>query len=158
MTKYTIHGWYICFMKIEQEIKHTFTSPQQRALTNVIFTSNWILNRIALALKPTNLSLQQFNVLSILYGQPGQTATVNLITERLIDRMPNTSRLLNKLMEKGLIKKEKNTVDQRVVYIKLSPEGATLKEQARSLIDGILVNLEDKEADILNELLEKVRN
>lgn len=158
MTKYTIHGWYICFMKIEQEIKHTFVSPQQRALTNVIFTSNWILNRIALALKPTNLSLQQFNVLSILYGQPGQTATVNLITERLIDRMPNTSRLLNKLMEKGLIKKEKNTVDQRVVYIKLSPEGATLKEQARSLIDGILVNLEDKEADILNELLEKVRN
>lgn len=158
MTKYTIHGWYICNMKIEQEIKHIFVSPQQRALTNIIFTSNWVLNRIASALKPTNLSLQQFNVLSILYGQPEQTATVNLITERLIDRMPNTSRLLNKLMDKGLIEKEKNTSDQRVVYIKLSPEGAILKQQARSIIDSILINLEDKEADILNELLEKVRS
>lgn len=145
-------------MKIEQEIKHIFVSPQQRALTNIIFTSNWVLNRIALALKPTNLSLQQFNVLSILYGQPEQTATVNLITERLIDRMPNTSRLLNKLMDKGLIEKEKNTNDQRVVYIKLTPEGTILKQQARSIINGVLVNLEDKEADILNELLEKVRS
>lgn len=145
-------------MKIEQEIKHIFVSPQQRALTNIIFTSNWVLNRIASALKPTNLSLQQFNVLSILHGQPEQTATVNLITERLIDRMPNTSRLLNKLMEKGLIEKEKNTNDQRVVYIKLTPEGAILKQQARSIINNILVNLEDKEADILNELLEKVRS
>ena len=145
-------------MKIEQEIKHIFVSPQQRALTNIIFTSNWVLNRIAAALKPTNLSLQQFNVLSILHGQPEQTATVNLITERLIDRMPNTSRLLNKLMDKGLIEKEKNTNDQRVVYIKLTPEGAILKQQARSIINSVLVNLEDKEADILNELLEKVRS
>lgn len=145
-------------MKIEQEIKHIFVSPQQRALTNIIFTSNWVLNRIASALKPTNLSLQQFNVLSILYGQPEQTATVNLITERLIDRMPNTSRLLNKLMDKGLIEKEKNTNDQRVVCIKLSPEGAILKQQARSIIDSILINLEDNEANILNELLEKVRS
>jgi DNA-binding MarR family transcriptional regulator len=145
-------------MKIEQEIKHIFVSPQQRVLTNIIFTSNWVLNRIASALKPTNLSLQQFNVLSILYGQPEQTATVNLITERLIDRMPNTSRLLNKLMDKGLIEKEKNTNDQRVVYIKLTPEGAILKQQARSIINRVLVNLEDKEADILNELLEKVRS
>lgn len=145
-------------MKIEQEIKHIFVSPQQRALTNIIFTSNWVLNRIASALKPTNLSLQQFNVLSILHGQPEQTATVNLITERLIDRMPNTSRLLNKLMDKGLIEKEKNTNDQRVVYIKLTPEGTILKQQARSIINSVLVNLEDKEADILNELLEKVRS
>jgi len=105
-----------------------------------------------------NLSVQQFNVLGILYGQPEQTATVNLITERLIDRMPNTSRLLNKLMDKKLIEKEKNTNDQRVVYIKLTPEGAILKQQARSIIDRILINLEDKEADMLNELLEKVRS
>lgn len=144
-------------MKIENEIQHTFGSPQQRALTNIIFTSNWVLNRIASAFKPTGLSLQQFNVLSILYGQPQQTATVNLITERLIDRMPNTSRLLNKLMDKGLIEKERNSIDQRVVYIKLTPQGAILKEQARTIIDHILVNLDDQEANVLNEMLEKVR-
>ena len=144
-------------MKIENEIQHTFSSPQQRSLTNIIFTSNWVLNRISSALKPTGLSLQQFNVLSILYGQPKHTATVNLITERLIDRMPNTSRLLNKLTDKGLIEKEKNSSDQRVVSIKLTKEGATVKKQARALIDAILVNLSDQEADALNDLLEKVR-
>jgi DNA-binding MarR family transcriptional regulator len=157
MTKYTIHGCYICFVKIENEIKHIFSSAQQRALTNIIFTSNWVLNRIASALKPTNLSLQQFNVLSILYGQPNYTATVTLITDRLIDRMPNTSRLLNKLMDKGLIEKERNSSDQRVVYIKLTQEGIVQKKKARAIIDSILVSLSDKEADLLNDMLEKVR-
>ncbi|EDM36905.1 transcriptional regulator [Pedobacter sp. BAL39] len=145
-------------MKIEEELKHDFASPQQRALTNIIFTSNWVLNRIASALKPTNLSLQQFNVLSILYGQPDQTATVNLITERLIDRMPNTSRLLHKLMDKKLIEKERNSNDQRVVYVRLTPEGAILKEQGRKIINNILVNLNDQEADLLNDMLEKIRS
>ncbi|WP_443947099.1 MarR family winged helix-turn-helix transcriptional regulator [Pedobacter sp. AW1-32] len=145
-------------MKIEKEIKHTFASPQQRALTNIIFTSNWVLNRISLALKPTGLSLQQFNVLSILYGQPQHVATVNLITERLIDRMPNTSRLINKLMEKGLVEKEKNNTDQRVVSIRLTKSGALLKEQGREIMDAILVNLTDDEANVLNGFLEKIRD
>ena len=157
MTNITIHGWYICFVKIENEIKHIFSSAQQRALTNIIFTSNWVLNRIASALKPTNLSLQQFNVLSILYGQPNYTATVTLITDRLIDRMPNTSRLLNKLMDKGLIEKERNSSDQRVVYIKLTQDGIVQKKKARAIIDSILVSLSDEEADLLNDMLEKVR-
>jgi len=157
MTNNIIHGWYICFVKIENEIKHIFSSAQQRALTNIIFTSNWVLNRIASALKPTNLSLQQFNVLSILYGQPNYTATVTLITDRLIDRMPNTSRLLNKLMDKGLIEKERNSSDQRVVYIKLTQDGIVQKKKARAIIDSILVSLSDEEADLLNDMLEKVR-
>jgi len=144
-------------MKIEQEIKHEFLSAQQRALTNLIFTSNWALNRIATALKPTNLSLQQFNALSILYGQPHQMATVNLIKERLIDRMPNTSRLLNKLLEKGLVKKERNLNDQRVVYVKLTPEGSRLKEQARQIIDDLQISLDKDQANQLNDLLEQIR-
>jgi DNA-binding MarR family transcriptional regulator len=144
-------------MKIEQEIKHEFLSAQQRALTNLIFTSNWALNRIATALKPTNLSLQQFNALSILYGQPQQMATVNLIKERLIDRMPNTSRLLNKLLKKGLVQKERNLNDQRVVYVKLTPEGSRLKEQARQIIDDLQISLDKDQANQLNDLLEQIR-
>jgi len=144
-------------VKIEEEIQHDFISPQQRALTNIIFTGNWVLNSLAVALKPTGLSLQQFNALSILYGQPKQTATVNLIKDRLIDRMPNTSRLLNKLMEKGLVEKERNAGDQRVVYIKLTPGGAKLKEEARKLVDNLTVNLSEQQANHLNDLLEIVR-
>jgi DNA-binding MarR family transcriptional regulator len=144
-------------VKIEEEIKHDFLSAQQRALTNIIFTSNWVLNTLAQALKPTGLSLQQFNALSILYGQPNQTATVNLIGDRLIDRMPNTSRLLNKLMEKGLIEKERNANDQRVVYVRLTPSGANLKEQARQMVDELIINLSEQQANQLNDLLEMVR-
>ncbi|WP_316822672.1 MarR family winged helix-turn-helix transcriptional regulator [Pedobacter gandavensis] len=144
-------------MKIEEELKHQFLTPQQRAATNIIFTSNWILNKIAVALKPTGLSLQQFNVLSILHGQEGQTATVNLIKDRLIDRMPNVSRLLNKLMDKGLIVKERNLSDQRVVYVKLSVEGLKLKTEARAIIDQGVLELNSEDADLLNELLEKLR-
>ena len=144
-------------MKIEEELKHQFISPQQRAATNIIFTSNWILNKIAVTLKPTGLSLQQFNVLSILHGQEKQTATVNLIKDRLIDRMPNVSRLLNKLMDKGLIEKERNLSDQRVVYVKLTPLGLEVKEQGRIIIDHGIIDLTDDHSNTLNDLLEKVR-
>lgn len=144
-------------MKIEDELKHEFQSVQQRALTNIIFTSNWILNRIATALKPTGLSPQQFNVLSILHGQANHTATVNLIKDRLVDRMPNTSRLINKLMEKGLIEKQRNINDQRMVYVKLTVEGLALKVKARTIIDLAEQKLNDEQANMLNDLLEKVR-
>lgn len=144
-------------MKIEEELKHEFISPQQRAFTNVIFTSNWILNKIAISLKPTGLSLQQFNALSILHGQPNQMATVNVIKDRLIDRMPNVSRLLNKLMEKDLIEKERNSNDQRVVYVKLTPKGLILKQKGRTLINGVIIDLDEEQSNLLNNLLEKVR-
>lgn len=144
-------------MKIEEELKHQFLTPQQRMATNIIFTSNWILNKISISLKPTGLSLQQFNVLSILHGQPNQSATVNLIKDRLIDRMPNVSRLVNKLMEKGLIEKERNLSDQRVVYVKLTPEGLAMKIQGRQIIDQGIIDFSDEESDNLNNLLEKLR-
>lgn len=144
-------------MKIEEELKHEFGNPQQRAFTNIIFTSNWVLNRIAISLKPTGLSLQQFNALSILHGQANKTATVNLIKDRLIDRMPNVSRLLNKLMEKGLIEKQRDSKDQRVVYVKLTREGEEFKNKARVIIDEMELALTDEQANMLNDLLEKVR-
>lgn len=144
-------------MKIEEELKHEFVSPQQRAFTNIIFTSNWVLNKIAVALKPTGLSLQQFNALSILHGQPNHMATVNVIKDRLIDRMPNASRLLNKLFEKGLIEKERNSTDQRLVYVKLTKKGLDLKQKGRNIINGVVIDLNDEQSNLLNSLLEKVR-
>jgi DNA-binding MarR family transcriptional regulator len=144
-------------MKLEDELKHEFITPQQRAATNIIFTSNWLLNKIAVALKPTGLSLQQFNVLSILDGQTDKTATVNLIKDRLIDRMPNVSRLINKLMEKGLIVKERNNSDQRVVYVKLTETGAALRLKARNIINNGIISFSEEQANLLNDLLEALR-
>src|SRR5882757_9467147 len=144
-------------MKIEEEIRQeNFNKPQHKAGMNLIFTANWLLNKIAVSLKPIDLSLQQLNVLSILDGQPNHTATVNLIRERLIDRMPNVSRLLNKLMDKGLIKKDRDLSDQRVVYIRLTAEGENLAIKGRELFNKVSYGIDNEQADILNDLLDKV--
>jgi DNA-binding MarR family transcriptional regulator len=145
-------------VKIEEEIKQKrFSKPQHKAGMNLIFTANWLLNEIAIALKPIGLSLQQLNVLTILQGQPRHTAMVNVIRERLIDRMPNVSRLLNKLMDKGLIKKDRDLSDQRVVYIKLTSEGLKAALKGRELFKKVRYGVNDKQSELLNDLLEKMR-
>ena len=145
-------------MKIEEEIKQKqFNRPQHKAGMNLIFTANWLLNEIANTLKPVGLSLQQLNVLGILKGQSNHTATVNVIRERLVDRMPNVSRLLNKLMDKGLIKKDRDLSDQRVVYIRLTPEGLKVALKGRELFNKVQYGITDKQSELLNDLLEKMR-
>ena len=145
-------------VNIESEIQQQqFLTPHHKVGMNIIFTANWLLNKIAISLKPIGISLQQLNVLSILDGQLDKTATVNLVRERLIDRMPNVSRLLNKLMEKGLIIKERNLSDQRVVYVKLTPQGEKVKIKGRMIFDQIRFEIDNEQAELLNNLLEKIR-
>lgn len=146
-------------MKLEDAIQQPqFINPQQRAGMNVIFTANWLSNQYATALKPIGLSLQQLNVLTILKGQPDYTAPVNLIRDRLIDRMPNVSRLLNKLMEKGLVQKDRTLSDQRVVHIKLTSQGEQVAEQGRALFQSVSYQLGDEQALQLNDLLNQLRS
>lgn len=145
-------------MKIEEEIKQAqFNNAQQKAGMNLIFTANWLSNLYASVLKPLDLSLQQLNVLTILQGQEKHTAPVNLIRDRLIDRMPNVSRLLNKLMEKGLIQKDRTLSDQRIVHIKLTEEGLKFAVRGRELFQSVQYALNDEKADFLNDLLNEMR-
>ncbi len=145
-------------MKIEEEIQQQqFDLPQHKAGMNIIFTANWLLNQYAAVLKPIDLSLQQLNVLAILKGQPDRTATVNVIRNRMIDRMPNVSRLLNKLMEKKLISKDRDLSDQRVVYIKLTEKGEKVARMGRELFQKVSYGITKKQAETLNGLLEEFR-
>jgi DNA-binding MarR family transcriptional regulator len=145
-------------MKLEEEIEQQqFDLPQHKAGMNIIFTANWLLNQYAAVLKPIDLSLQQLNVLAILKGQPDRTATVNVIRNRMIDRMPNVSRLLNKLMEKKLISKDRDLTDQRVVYIKLTEKGEKVARMGRELFQKVSYGITKKLAETLNELLEEFR-
>jgi DNA-binding MarR family transcriptional regulator len=145
-------------MKIEEEIEQRqFDSLQHKAGMNIIFTANWLLNQYAAVLKPIDLSLQQLNVLAILKGQPDRTATVNVIRNRMIDRMPNVSRLLNKLMEKKLISKDRDLTDQRIVFIKLTEKGEKVARMGKELFQKVSYGLTNKQAGILNELLEEIR-
>jgi MarR family transcriptional regulator, organic hydroperoxide resistance regulator len=145
-------------MKLENEIRQqSFSSDQQKAAMNILFTANIISSRYESALKPLEISLQQLNVLSILKGQSEHTANVNLIKERMIDRMPNVSRLVNRLMDKGLIEKARNNIDQRVVHVKLTPAGLKIAEKGRELFQEVLFEISSEDADKLNLLLELMR-
>src|ERR1700761_7911303 len=145
-------------MKIEEAIgQPAFERPQDKAGMSLLFTANWLSSQYEAALKPLGLSLQQLNVLSILRGQPAHTATVNLVRDRMIDRMPNVSRLLNKLMEKELVAKQRTNEDQRVVYIKLTAKGEKAAVRGRELFRAVEYGLSGKEAETLISLLTKLR-
>src|SRR6478752_3215447 len=91
-------------MKLEDEIKQkSFKSPYHRMMVNIMFTGNWIQKDLASQLRKFDLSLQQHNVLSILKGQYPNPCTLGLIQERMLDRDSNATRLVDKLMEKGLV-------------------------------------------------------
>jgi len=103
---------------IEEAIQQpNFPSPFHRVQVNTIFTAAWLNQRSAQSLKATGLSLQQFNILRILRGRAGKPATIKLLTERMLDKMSNASRLVDKLKEKGLVERQECPSDRRRVDI-----------------------------------------
>ena len=87
-------------MRIEDEIKQkSFKSKKEKALVNLVFTYNWIKEKRSKTYKEFGLSSQQFNILRILRGQHPNAASVKLLTERMLDKMSNASRLVDKLLE-----------------------------------------------------------
>ncbi|MHA8065695.1 MarR family winged helix-turn-helix transcriptional regulator [Aquirufa sp. ROCK2-A2] len=114
-------------MGINDDIKQqNFTSEEQKALLNVIFTGNWVAHQQHELLKPFGLTMQQYNVLRILRGQNGQPMTVLAIIERMLDKTSNASRLVDKLLEKKLVIRRECPNDRRAVDILILPEGLSL--------------------------------
>ena len=146
-------------MKIDEEIKSSFTSPQQRAIVNIRFTSNYLGNIQNQFMSKYDLSMAQFNILRILRGAKDMI-NVNTVKERMIEKSPNTTRLMDKLIDKGLIERTRCSEDRRVVYVKISEQGLNLlADMDRSLDVNTLIkaNLTDEEANTLSDLLDKVR-
>lgn len=135
--------------------------PYKRATITFLTTANWLNGEIATLLAPLDLSMQQLKILSIVYDLPDRRATVNMIRERMMDPMSNVSRLLNKLMDKGLLEKVRSQEDQRVVYIHIRPAGEALMDKGRTMLDqGLtaLCRLDECDLDQLEVLLKKMRS
>lgn len=146
--------------RLEDIIQYEFEDKKRRALVNLLFTAGQINSRINESLRPLDLTFQQFNILSIIKGQPQGQANVNTIKERMFDRMSNVSRLLNKMVTKGWITKDRCSVDQRVVYLSITDEGEHFRKIGRIELDKMMnscqkLNLE--ESELLNSILEKLR-
>ena len=151
------------FMKIEEAIKQErFISEFQKAHLNILYTAAWLTYETTQMLKPFGITWQQFNVLRILRGRRPKPATVKLLTERMIDKMSNASRLVDKLVKKGLVERQSCESDRRQVDVFLTEKGLELVNSASAVIDSRLhgsnIPLTDEESTRLNEFLDRMRN
>lgn len=142
---------------ISKDIQSSFPNEKVKALINIMYTANWITSTQNTFFKPFGISPQQYNVLRILNGAK-KPLKVQTIKERMIDRAPNTTRLMDKLCAKKLIERIPSEADRRVVHIIITETGKALITTIGSDLNTSLVdNLNEEEALQLNNLLDKMR-
>ena len=150
---------YICQMKIDDLLNVKFKTPQQRVLVNLRVTSNFVSNRQNNFMADFGLSMPQFNVLRILRGA-NTHLSVQVIKERMIEKSPNTTRLMDKLIEKGLIQRTRCSEDKRIVFVEITERGLDVLAQIDGKLfqeDLMATGLSNEEADQLSDLLDKLR-
>lgn len=149
-------------MKLEEAIKQTaFRTEEERLVINLVYTSGWLSSEQNRFFKRFGISSQQYNVLRILRGQFPNPASVGLIQERMLDKMSNASRLIEKLKQKKLVKRSECSKDRRQVDVLITEDGLKLLEDIDMLngeMHSICNTLNQTEKKKLNELLDKLRN
>lgn len=149
-------------LKIENIIKTEVELPLPRkAIINLLYTENWVMDKINLELKNFDISIQQFNVLRILNGQKGKPANLSTIQERMVTKMSNTTRLVDKLIAKGYVKRVTCKSNRRKVEITISQRGKVFLDEVNPVMvdfeNRITSNLSTEDLILLNELLNKLR-
>ena len=142
---------------ISKDINSKFDDNKVKALINILYTASWITNIQNTFFKSFGISPQQYNILRILNGA-NEPLKVQVIKERMIDRSPNATRLMDKLCAKDLIERIPCPGDRRVVHINITVKGKQLlNDISDNLNDDILKNITENEAIQLSELLDKLR-
>lgn len=142
---------------LSKDINSTFVDQKVKAMFNIIYTSNWITSCQNEFFKDFGISPQQYNILRILKGA-GEPLNVQTIKDRMLERSPNATRLMDKLCAKHYIERFPSKEDRRVVNIVITKSGIALLEIVPSDINKkLLKNLSEKEAEQLNNLLDKMR-
>jgi DNA-binding MarR family transcriptional regulator len=149
-------------MKVEDALfMRAIESEQDRVTLNVIYTGNWLTSQFQQFLKPFGLSEQQFNVLRILRGQKGNPINLQDIQIRMVHKMSNATRLVEKLRIKGLVERHLNPENRRMVDITITKEGLKLLSRIDNAFKAkdwkSTYKLNENEAKQLNALLRKLR-
>ncbi len=147
-------------MNVEEIIKTTKPIPlKSRTLIHLMLVNNKVNETISAALKPYDVSLQQFNVLRILRGQGSEPANLTTLNERMVTKMSNTTRLVDKLLIKGLADRSVCAENRRKIEITITNKGLDMLEDmdvAMKKTEAVLVEkLTDNELLELNTLLNK---
>jgi MarR family transcriptional regulator, 2-MHQ and catechol-resistance regulon repressor len=147
-------------MGLENDIKQKhFRNEWQKAMINLTFTHNWLSEKFKTFLDRFDLTSQQFNILRILRGA-GEPLSTLQIRERMLDKMSDTSRIVDRLILKGFVKKSTCPHDKRLVDVVISEAGLQVLSQIDDLsgeMDNIINGLSSDDACELNRLLDKVR-
>lgn len=148
-------------MSIEKDISQLrkFNSEHHKAIVNLIFTNNWVTEKLKEHLESKDLTLQQFNILRILRGSNTPLSTLQ-IRDRMLDKMSDTSRIVDRLVLKNLARKVVNKKDKRLVDVTITAKGKNMLaglDKSQTMIDEIVHNLNNEEAKLLNSLLDKIR-
>ncbi|UEG50646.1 MarR family transcriptional regulator [Ferruginibacter lapsinanis] len=147
-------------MSIETDIKQSkFRNEYQKVIINILFTYNWLANQHKPIFEKEDLTMQQFNILRILRGSRDPLSTLQ-IRERMLDKMSDTSRIVDRLVIKGFAKKVVCKTDKRLVDVTITENGrkilARLDKQEEKM-DEIVNSLSEAEAKQLSKLLDKMR-
>lgn len=148
---------------IAEEIKQTnpFRTPNEKSFINIIYTNNWLYMKHNKFFKRHGISIQQYNVLRILNGQDNKSLTINNIISRMLDKMSNASRLVDKLYLRGLVTRVENKADRRACDVAITSEGRkvlkTMNDEIMT-IQNEISNLNEEEAEQLSNLLDKLRS
>ncbi len=149
-------------MRLEDEIKQkAFKDEYQKAIININYTSIWLTSRQNRLLRPYNVSIQQFNILRILRGQYPGAVPLKMLTERMIDKMSNTSRLVEKLRSKGYVNREICSENRRQVDISITERGLQFIEELSVIIDAEIEQfrfVSVEEVKRLNTILDTLRS
>ena len=148
-------------MGLEKDIQQTsFKGQNQKAVINLIYTYHWITEKIKNILSAEDITLQQYNILRILRGSDPQPLSTLAIRERMLDKMSDTSRIVDRLLIKQLVTKSMCSTDKRLVDVSITNQGKAMLERIDSRdseMRGVMANLNEEELIALNTLLDKLR-
>jgi len=149
-------------MGIEKDIQQfTFKSSKQKAMINLLYSYGWVMERIKDFLSREDITHQQYNILRILRGSHPQPLSTLQIRERMLDKMSDTSRIVDRLITKELVKKTTCPKDKRLVDVVIAEKGQKLLKKLDAEADhiqDIMATLSEAEAEALSKLLDKLRN
>jgi DNA-binding MarR family transcriptional regulator len=149
-------------MRLEEEIKQEkgFKSQRHKAVVNIMFTDGWVRAKLSSILKPHKLTNQQYNVLRILRGSHPEPLSTSNIRSRMLDKMSDASRIVDRLFKKGLLERQTCATDKRLVDVSISEKGLALLDkidEAMNTFDQNLDAISEEEAQALNDILDKLR-
>ena len=148
-------------MSIEKDIHQSkpFVNEYLKAVVNIQYTNSWVLAQLNQLLREFEVTPQQYNILRILAGCK-EPVSVFYIKQRMLDQMSDASRVVDRLVTKGLVTKTISNVDKRLVDIRISNEGSSLLLEMNLIVNRFnnsFSSLSKKEAETLNKLLDKLR-